>query len=111
MPESMKPTWSESRYWLIYFSPNKSFHYQVQNAEKLICHIILSNSFHVAYNLFGSVTVMSAVVVHYLKEFVNPSELCVIPSLQVRKLRIKEVLKTAYVSVTSKWRGGMQTLV
>lgn len=59
--------------------------------EKLICHKSLSNNFDVACNLLESIPVISAVVTHYLKEFVKPSELCVI-ILQMRKLKIDHIL-------------------
>lgn len=78
--------------------------------EKLICHKSLSNNFDVACNLLESIPVISAVVTHYLKEFVKPSELCVI-ILQMRKLKIRQVLKIAGAYIMGNWRGGFQALV
>lgn len=57
--------------------------------EKLTCHKFVNNNFDVAYNLLGNITMIGAVVIYYLKEFVKSYELYIILILQMRKLRIE----------------------
>lgn len=69
LPESMSIIRSDSRCWLTYFPPNKSF--IIKYMEKLICHEYVSSMFDMLYVLLGSITTIGAVVRHYLKELVK----------------------------------------